>query len=692
MNVHELEVDSVLKNYGGVQVLTNVYLQCKTGDVVGLLGRNGSGKSTLLKIIFGSVDTPDKSIRIDKKVYPEPYREKKLVAYLPQHSFLPKGISLKRIAAIFLEDRERKEAVLGNERIKKHINKTATALSGGERRYFEVLLLVNLPVRFVLLDEPFSAIEPLYKEAIQELIYQYKSEKGFIITDHDYRSIIEVSNRLILLSNGVCRHIKRTQELEELNYLPKGTLTKEGKQQAGDITPQEDTPFEADEQTLRDLGLFDSTQEGSLYSIFAGTRTKGGRNALDRILCSPSQSLEVLEARSDAIRYMQENRPDLLIDRKQVEFVEHYITSTIHLLRKNYLDAFLTHVKNSYNLSNDYYIITTGIRNTVGFIKYLENLLPQFQHEHTPHALSHLCFRVQNILSKREVKELVASYADERMHFFRIGEYDYSLRQVIKNDVLELLDFLYKLDAYVAVASTAESLQLTYPEYLNSPEPTVEIQGLFHPMVQHAVPNDFTIRQAQNLCFLTGANMSGKSTFLKSFGLCIYLAHVGFPVPASGMRTTVFNGIITTINLSDNINKGYSHFYSEVRRVKETAVKLKKNKKLVVIFDELFRGTNVKDASDASLMIIAALSNIQTSLFLVSTHIVEIAEELKKHRNIFFACFDTKLQDQVPVYDYRLKEGVSKESLGLHIVRNEGIVELLAEASQEQTATPARNS
>ncbi|MBK6527650.1 MAG: hypothetical protein IPG07_20145 [Crocinitomicaceae bacterium] len=68
------------------------------------------------------------------------------------------------------------------------------------------------------------------------------------------------------------------------------------------------------------------------------------------------------------------------------------------------------------------------------------------------------------------------------------------------------------------------------------------------------------------MIFLTGANMAGKSTLLKSLGLSIYLAHIGFPVPAKKFQTTLYNGIITTINLPDNINKGYSHFYHEVIR------------------------------------------------------------------------------------------------------------------------------
>jgi DNA mismatch repair ATPase MutS len=193
------------------------------------------------------------------------------------------------------------------------------------------------------------------------------------------------------------------------------------------------------------------------------------------------------------------------------------------------------------------------------------------------------------------------------------------------------------------------------------------------------VINDHHIDNENNLCFISGANMSGKSTFLKSFGLCVYLAHLGFPVPAVYMETTLFNGLITTINLSDNISQGYSHFYNEVRRVKDVALKIREKKKIVVIFDELFRGTNVKDASDASLQVIDSLSKVRDSLFLISTHIVEIAPQLEHNANIFFNCFESTMEGGVPWYNYKIREGISNERVGMLIIKNEGIIEILEE-------------
>ncbi len=264
---------------------------------------------------------------------------------------------------------------------------------------------------------------------------------------------------------------------------------------------------------------------------------------------------------------------------------------------------------------------------------------------------------------------------------FSTGKFDRILRKEVKDEIIELLNWVYELDAYGSVAEASKKFNFCYPEISASTDPEIGIEGLFHPLLAQPVTNDFNMTDTKNLCFLTGANMSGKSTFLKSFGLAVYLAHAGFPVPARKMKMTVFNGLLTTINLSDNINKGYSHFYSEVKRVKEAAQEIGR-KRMIVIFDELFRGTNVKDATDASFMIISALANIKGSFFLISTHIVEIADKIAGFKNTSFNCFDVRFQNDHPIYDYQLTEGVSKDSLGLYIVKQERIEEILKEAAK----------
>ncbi len=215
-----LEIDSLTHSYGNRRILSNVYFNCKIGDITGVLGRNGSGKSTLLKIIFGTVTPEFKHLRINNEIIDKPFQKGNLVAYLPENSFLPANISLNKIIDLFIKDQRIKNEIKQDTLINKYLTKKPMELSSGESRYFEILLIVNHPAGIILLDEPFSGIEPLLKEHIIQLIESKKDKKCFMIADHDYRNILKLCNRLILLTDQNCIEINEPSELKERGYLP----------------------------------------------------------------------------------------------------------------------------------------------------------------------------------------------------------------------------------------------------------------------------------------------------------------------------------------------------------------------------------------------------------------------------------------------------------------------------------------
>jgi ABC-type multidrug transport system ATPase subunit len=665
----ELEVSGIIKQFKTRTLLSDVYIKCKTGEVVGVLGRNGSGKSTLMQIIFGTMPTENKTIRINNTSYRHAYLNSKLISYLPQKNFLPKHLGIKKLIGIFIDDKEVRSRILSDKRIANHIDKNVAALSGGELRYLEILLVVSLPVRFVLLDEPFSGIEPIYKEMIKELVNRNKQDKGFLITDHDYRNIIDASDLLYLIDNGVCRKINNySSELEEYKYLPKGTFTRKETQEP------ETKPFVVDKQTLQDLDIFGVYQQGEIVKLFSETATHGGIKKLSAIIKSPSRNIHELESRRDAIKFFDTKKISLEINKKQISAIEYYLESSIPIYKNTFGSSFISYLKNYFSPSSDYYTVMTGIRNIMQFLIYLRNVVCKLQEKGTTDYLSELSFSVQDIITQREIQEIL----DSEEWVFPIGKLDHFFRK--NNDLQKLLDIVYELDVLESVGRVVSKRDLFYPEYINSEAPVIDIKGLFHPLVNDAVSNDFLIDRRNNLCFLTGANMSGKSTFLKSFGIAVYLAHIGFPVPASEMKTTLFNGMVTTINLPDNISLGYSHFYNEVKRVRDIASSIRQNGNMVVILDELFKGTNVKDASEACLLITSALSKIKNCLFIVSTHHVDIAEKLAANKNIFFNHLEYHIVNEAPAYTYKLMKGVSDDRAGLLIIKQEGILEILDDA------------
>jgi DNA mismatch repair protein MutS len=165
---------------------------------------------------------------------------------------------------------------------------------------------------------------------------------------------------------------------------------------------------------------------------------------------------------------------------------------------------------------------------------------------------------------------------------------------------------------------------------------------------------------------------------MKSFGICVYLAHMGFPVAASDMEFSVKDGLYTSINVPDNLALGYSHFYAEVLRVKSVAEGVAAGKALVVVFDELFKGTNVKDAYDATLSLTEAFAEHRESFFVISTHIIEVGEALReRYGNFLFTYLPTLMDGVTPRYTYQLAPGITRDKQGMIIIENERLIELI---------------
>jgi len=222
MTSHTLEIDSVQKSYDHRMILTDVYLKVQTGNIVGILGRNGCGKSTLLKIIFGILKTENKFIRIDNNKQENPFKQGD-IAYLPQNYFVPKNLKVYKVVELYIPKEDQLDFL--NDPLITHIKKQKfDCLSGGERRYLEIKLVLNTSAKFVLLDEPYNGLAPMNIIQINKLIIDSAYHKGIVLTDHDYKNILNVSNRLCLINNGALHEIKDKKELIRFGYLTEEML------------------------------------------------------------------------------------------------------------------------------------------------------------------------------------------------------------------------------------------------------------------------------------------------------------------------------------------------------------------------------------------------------------------------------------------------------------------------------------
>jgi len=217
-----LTVNQVVKAFGRNYVLSDIEFECKIGEIIGLFGRNGSGKSTLLKILFGTIKADAIDVKINSRSFDTTKNIcNRVIAYLPQDSFIPKDLKVRSIIPIYYHDGEQQDRIFYDPRIAKIENQVVSTLSYGELRYLEILLISKLPHRFLLLDEPFSMIEPLYQDAIKDLLVSIKKDKGIVLTDHYYFDVLQITDKNVLIKDGKTIAVGNKLDLVEYGYISK---------------------------------------------------------------------------------------------------------------------------------------------------------------------------------------------------------------------------------------------------------------------------------------------------------------------------------------------------------------------------------------------------------------------------------------------------------------------------------------
>ncbi|WP_421875269.1 ATP-binding cassette domain-containing protein [Marinoscillum sp.] len=210
-----LEIDSVNFSYGEQVILSNIYLRVEQGEVVGFLGRNGCGKSTLLKVIFGTLRGDSQSVRIGGSYLPRAYQSGK-VKFLPQEGLFPGFLQAKEAAQLYQADLDQ---LLADEQVSEYFQFRFDQMSSGLAKYIETLIILYSPAEFILLDEPFSFVAPVLVEKLIPIIRTVAHSKGVLMTDHQYQSILNGSDRLYLLRNQCLYPISGEETLKDMGYI-----------------------------------------------------------------------------------------------------------------------------------------------------------------------------------------------------------------------------------------------------------------------------------------------------------------------------------------------------------------------------------------------------------------------------------------------------------------------------------------
>lgn len=238
------------------------------------------------------------------------------------------------------------------------------------------------------------------------------------------------------------------------------------------------------------------------------------------------------------------------------------------------------------------------------------------------------------------------------------------------------LDAWYELEALNSLANFAYlNPDYVFPRILDQESQDFTADSLGHPLLkrENKVCNDFQLDQAQKVVILTGSNMAGKSTLLRTVGVNLCLAYAGAPVNASRMQTSLFR-IFTCIKVSDSVQDGLSYFYAEVKRLQAllAATEVADPRAVLFLIDEIFRGTNSRERLIGSRSYIRALTE-RNALGLVATHdleLVKLADEIKGVANFHFR---EEVHEGKMVFDYKLRPGPCPTTNALHIMRLEGL-------------------
>lgn len=216
MNNHSLTLrsESLVKIYKKRKVVNDVSIQMKQGEIVGLLGPNGAGKTTTFYMIIGFIKPEGGKILLDHEDIthlPMYERARRGIGYLSQEPSIFRKLSVEQNIMAILEmqkipqgERERRLDALLNELDISYLAKNkAYTLSGGERRRVEITRALSTRPKFMLLDEPFSGIDPIAVEDIQKIINRLREKNlGILITDHNVRETLSITDRAYIMCDG----------------------------------------------------------------------------------------------------------------------------------------------------------------------------------------------------------------------------------------------------------------------------------------------------------------------------------------------------------------------------------------------------------------------------------------------------------------------------------------------------------
>jgi DNA mismatch repair ATPase MutS len=427
-----------------------------------------------------------------------------------------------------------------------------------------------------------------------------------------------------------------------------------------------------DGQTLSELEILPQGSDSSgLLRLTGNARTRGGRLALRTRLCAPFSAPARIVEVQDAVRFLFDRHcgGSTLLDAAEVSLVERYLDSRYAVLAPNGPIAARWMAVRYPDLAREARGGADGVRSLAERALRIAETLGR--PDPPPRELNRILAPAG--ATARALHDVVSRFGRSARDALRL---DALLRGEHRRLVEGCLDGIHQVDALLAMAETTRTRAWVFPEVV--PDAAIlHVEGLHHPLIDRPVANDVRLGSDAPLMFLMGPNMGGKTTLMKAAGIAVYLAQVGMGVPACAMRFTPFAGVLSGISPTDSVQQGTSFFLSEVRRLHRAAESLASGGRFLLLFDEMFRGTNYPDALEASRAVILAFARCRNSAMILSSHAIELARGIETVPGVELWHFDVALEQDGPRHRYRLEKGPFSGRLGMSLLDREGLLGLL---------------
>ncbi len=437
-----------------------------------------------------------------------------------------------------------------------------------------------------------------------------------------------------------------------------------------------------DKITLKDLSVFAADADESVFGLLDNVTTQEGRDALRKHITHPPDSFEQLQELQDTVKFWAAhiNEWPEIISNGTLVMLEKFFESadgaavpgTINNLFGNWIQRLFNR--------GEYFFTQFSLSHLSDFLKGCTELVSLLQHKDIPALLKQELEAMQQELDHRLTDDIIK--VDKQTAFKDVALLSYKARREMKNTTFRLVYHYARLDAWRSLALATINNKWQFPQLYPAQPVIYTAEQLYHPLLKSPVGYDIDFSKGRNFLVLTGANMSGKTTFMRSLGVGALLAHLGTGVPAESMHISFLHGVITNMHVEDNIMMGESYFFAEVKRMKLTAERLLQPQSNIVLMDELFKGTNVHDAYECTKAVVEGLLNHPNHIMVLSTHLYEVAQHFSTQPGLFFNYFVTQMAENGHYkFTYELKPGISNDRIGYRILQKEGVIALLQNKS-----------